>query len=305
MKSTTTDHTNKKSVPVAQAGAFRMGGDLPVYRLGFGAMRITGKGIWGEPEDRDEAIRVLRRAVELGINFVDTADSYGPEVSERLIAQALHPYPAGLVIASKAGFDRPGPNQWKENGRPEHLRAACEGSLRRLRLERIDLFQLHRIDPAVPAEDQLGALKDLQRQGKIRHIGLSEVSVDQIEHARTIIPISTVQNRYSLADRGSEDVLDYCEKSDIGFIPWFPLAAGDLTKANSPVARAASQSKCTVSQLALAWLLWRSPVMLPIPGTSQVAHLEENVAAASLKLDRTMLQELGKTVRPTGSRTAR
>jgi aryl-alcohol dehydrogenase-like predicted oxidoreductase len=267
-------------------------------------MRITGKGIWGEPQDRDEAIRVLRRAVELGINFIDTADSYGPEVSERLIAQALHPYPAGLVIATKAGFDRPGPNHWKENGRPEHLRAACEGSLQRLRLERIDLFQLHRIDPAVPAEDQLGTLKDLQKQGKIRHVGLSEVTVAQIEHARTIVPIRTVQNRYSLADRGSEGVLDFCEKSDIGFIPWFPLAAGELSRADSPVARAASQSKCTVSQLALAWLLWRSPVMLPIPGTSRVAHLDENVATAALKLDKTMLQELGKTVRTTGSRTA-
>jgi aryl-alcohol dehydrogenase-like predicted oxidoreductase len=306
MKSTSTDHTGKKSgVPVAQAGTFRIGEDLPVYRLGFGAMRITGKGIWGEPADRDEAIRVLRRAVELGINFIDTADSYGPEVSERLIAQALHPYPAGLVIATKAGFDRPGPDQWKENGRPEHLRAACEGSLRRLRLERINLFQLHRIDPAVPPEDQLGTLKDLQAQGKIRHIGLSEVTVDQIEHARTIAPISTVQNRYSLADRGSEAVLDYCEKSKIGFIPWFPLAAGDLSRADSPVARAAAQSKCTVSQLALAWLLWRSPVMLPIPGTSRVAHLEENVTAAALKLDRSMLEDLGKTVRTAGSRTAR
>lgn len=210
--------------PAKKAGEFLIGNDLPVTRLGFGAMRITGPGIWGEPADRPEAVRVLRRAVELGINFIDTADSYGPYVSEEIIAEALHPYPANLVIATKGGFDRPGPDLWIENGRPEHLRSACEGSLRRLRLDRIDLYQLHRIDPKVPAEDQLGTLKDLQAQGKIKHIGLSEVNVRQIEHARTIVPIVSVQNRYSISDRGSEAVLEYCEKENLGFIPWFPLA---------------------------------------------------------------------------------
>ncbi|MGA3186793.1 MAG: aldo/keto reductase [Bryobacteraceae bacterium] len=267
---------------------FQIGGDLPVHRLGFGAMRITGKGIWGEPQDRDEALRVLRRAVELGINFIDTADSYGPKVSEQIIAEALYPYPPGLVIATKAGFERPGPDQWKMNGHPAHLRSACEGSLLRLRLDRIPLYQLHRIDPAVPAEDQLGALKDLQAQGKIQHIGLSEVSVAQIEHARTIVPIVTVQNRYSVADQGAGDVVDYCERANIGFIPWFPLAAGKLDKLH----RTAAALNITASQLALAWLLWRSPVMLPIPGTSSVKHLEENVGAAFLKLDASTFEKL-------------
>jgi len=209
-----------------KAGEFIIGNDLRVTRLGFGAMRITGNGIWGEPADRAGAIRVLRRAVELGINFIDTADSYGPGVSEEIIAEALHPYPTDLVIATKAGFERPGPGRWVENGRPEHLRSACEGSLRRLRLGRIDLYQLHRIDPKVSAEDQLGTLKELQAQGKIKHIGLSEVSVRQIQHAQTIASIVSVQNRYSVTDRGSEDVLEYCEKQKIGFIPWFPLGAG-------------------------------------------------------------------------------
>jgi aryl-alcohol dehydrogenase-like predicted oxidoreductase len=276
---------------------FCIGGDLPIHRLGFGAMRITGKGVWGEPKDRSGAIRVLRRAVELGINFIDTADSYGPSVSEEIIAEALHPYPAGLVIATKAGFDRPGPDQWKENGRPEHLRAACEGSLRRLHLDYIDLFQLHRIDSKVPAEDQLGTLKDLQAQGKIKHIGLSEVSMAQIEHARTIVPIVTVQNRYSVADRGAEGVLDYCERENIGFIPWFPLGSGKLSSTGSVLSSAAARLKITTSQLALAWLLWRSPVILPIPGTSSVQHLEENIAAASLKLDENILREIGESVR--------
>jgi pyridoxine 4-dehydrogenase len=283
--------------PAVSAGEFRIGGDLPIHRLGFGAMRITGKGIWGEPKDHDEVIRVLRRAIELGINFIDTADSYGPGVSERLIAEALHPYPADLVIATKAGFVRPGPDQWTPNGRPEYLRACCDGSLSRLRLDRIDLFQLHRIDPAVPAEDQLGALKDLQAQGKIRHIGISEVTVAQIEHARTIVPIVTVQNRYSLADRSAEDVLEYCERSTIGFIPWFPLAAGKLTAPGGVLDRTAAEFSITTSQLALAWLLWRSPVMLPIPGTSSVAHLEENVATALLKLDESKLRGLGQAAR--------
>jgi pyridoxine 4-dehydrogenase len=275
-----------------KAGEFLIGGDLRVTRLGFGAMRITGDGVWGEPADRAEAVRVLRRAVELGINFIDTADSYGPHVSEEIIAEALYPYPADLVIATKGGFDRPGPNQWVENGRPEHLRSACEGSLRRLRLDRIDLYQLHRIDPKVPAEDQLGTLKDLQAKGKIRHIGLSEVTVRQIQHAQTIVPIVSVQNRYSITDRGSEDVLEYCEKEKMGFIPWFPLAAGRVSGSDSPIGRIAAQWKATPSQVALAWLLARSPVMLPIPGTSKVKHLEENVAAAELKIDASKLQAL-------------
>jgi aryl-alcohol dehydrogenase-like predicted oxidoreductase len=258
-------------------------------------MRITGDGIWGEPTDRAEAVRVLRRAVELGINFIDTADSYGPGVSEEIIAEALHPYPLNLVIATKGGFDRPGPNRWVENGKPQHLRSACEGSLRRLRLDRIDLYQLHRIDPKVPAEDQLGTLKALQAEGKVKHVGLSEVNVRQIQHARTIVPIVSVQNRYSLADRGSEDVLEYCEKEKIGFIPWFPLAAGRLSREESPIRLAAGQLKATPSQIALAWLLSRSPVILPIPGTSRVKHLEENVAAAGLKIDANKVQELSRS----------
>ena len=279
-------------VPAKKAGEFLIGGDLRVTRLGFGAMRITGEGVWGEPADRAEAVRVLRRAVELGINFIDTADSYGPAVSEEIIADALYPYPAGLVIATKGGFDRPGPNQWIENGRPEHLRSACEGSLRRLRLDRIDLYQLHRIDPKVPAEDQLGTLKELQARGKIKHIGLSEVTVRQIRHAQTIVPIVSVQNRYSITDRGSEDVLEYCEKEKMGFIPWFPLAAGRVSGSDSPIGRIAARWNATPSQVALAWLLARSPVMLPIPGTSKVEHLEENVAAAELKIDASKMQAL-------------
>jgi aryl-alcohol dehydrogenase-like predicted oxidoreductase len=261
-------------------------------------MRLTGAGIWGEPRDRNEAIRVLRRAVELGINFLDTADSYGPEVAERLIAEALYPYPADMVIATKGGFERPGPNKWVENGHPEHLRSACEGSLRRLRFDRIDLYQLHRIDAKFPAEDQLGTLRDLQAEGKIGDIGLSEVTVAQIAHARSIVPIATVQNRYSVADRAAEDVLDYCERSKIGFIPWFPLAAGELTGPGSVLDRSASELKVTKSQLALAWLLWRSPVIIPIPGTSRVKHLEENVAAAALELDDSKLRALGQTLQP-------
>jgi pyridoxine 4-dehydrogenase len=283
-----------KDTPAAKSGSFHIGGDLAVWRLGFGAMRITGKGVWGPPQDHDEAIRVLRRAVELGINFIDTADSYGPHVSEELIAEALHPYPAGLVIATKAGFDRSGPDQWTMNGNPEHLRKALDGSLRRLKVEQIDLYQLHRIDSKYPAEDQLGTLKDLQAQGKIKHIGLSEVSVSQIKHARKIVPIVSVQNRYSLADRAAEDVLEYCEHEKIGFIPWFPLAAGELSAPGSKLARTAAELKITTSQLALAWLLWRSPVMLPIPGTSHVNHLEENVAAAAIRVDDATMRQLGK-----------
>ncbi|HLK50746.1 MAG TPA: aldo/keto reductase [Bryobacteraceae bacterium] len=277
------------------AGEFLIGNDLRVARLGFGAMRITGKGIWGPPADRNEAVRVLRRAVELGINFIDTADSYGPAVSEEIIAEALHPYPAGLVIATKGGFDRPGPNQWVENGKPPHLRSACEGSLRRLRLDRIDLYQLHRIDPKIPAEDQLGALKDLQTQGKIKHIGLSEVSIRQIQHAETIVPIASVQNRYSITDRGSEDVLQYCETKEMAFIPWFPLGAGKISDGDSAVNRVAERGHVTPYQVALAWLLARSPVMLPIPGTSKVAHLEENVAAAGIKIGQAEFRELART----------
>ena len=280
--------------PARKAGEFLVGNDLRVTRLGFGTMRITGNGIWGEPADRAEAVRVLRRAIQLGINFIDTADSYGPGVSEDIIAEALYPYPADLVIATKGGFERPGPDRWVENGRPEHLRSACEGSLRRLRLDRIDLYQLHRIDPKVPVEDQLGTLKALQAEGKIKHIGLSEVSVGQIKHAQTIVPIVSVQNRYNVADRGSEDVLKYCEKEKMGFIPWFPLAAGQLSGGDSPIHRVAEQLKATPSQVALAWLLSRSPVILPIPGTSKVEHLEEDIAAAGLKIDENKMQELGR-----------
>ncbi|MGB2627816.1 MAG: aldo/keto reductase [Candidatus Acidiferrum sp.] len=276
------------------AGEFVIGNDLRVTRLGFGAMRITGDGVWGEPKSRTQAIQVLRRAVELGINLIDTADSYGPNVSEEIIAEALYPYPSGLVIATKGGFDRPGPNKWVENGKPEHLRTACEGSLRRLRLDRIDLYQLHRIDPKVPALDQLGTLKNLQSEGKIKHIGLSEVSLKQVQHAQSIVPIVSVQNRYSMTDRNSEDVLQYCEQHNLAFIPWFPLAAGKLSGTDSPLARLASQWQATPSQLALAWLLAKSPVILPIPGTSSVEHLEENIAAARLKFDGSKLQELSR-----------
>ncbi|HMD44140.1 MAG TPA: aldo/keto reductase [Candidatus Acidoferrum sp.] len=278
----------------SNAGEFLIGGDLRVTRLGFGAMRITGDGVWGEPKNRNTAIKVLRRAVELGINLIDTADSYGPNVSEELIAEALYPYPAGLVVATKGGFDRTGPNKWIENGKPDHLRSACEGSLRRLRLDRIDLYQLHRIDPKVPAEDQLGTLKDLQSEGKIKHIGLSEVSVKQIQHAQTIIQVVSVQNRYSMTDRSSEDVLHYCQQQKLAFIPWFPLGAGKLSGKESPLARLASQWRVTPSQVALAWLLAKSPVLLPIPGTSSIEHLEENIAAAGLRIGQDKVQELAR-----------
>ena len=283
--------------PAAKSGQFAIGGELQVNRLGFGAMRITGNGIWGPPKDRAESVRVLRRSIELGINFIDTADSYGPSVSEEIIAEALHPYHEGLVIATKAGFDRTGPNQWVMNGKPKHLREALEGSLKRLRLDHIDLYQLHRIDPEVPVEDQLGTFKDFQSEGKIKHVGLSEVSVEQIKHARKIVPIVSVQNRYSVADRAAEDVLEYCEKENIAFIPWFPLAAGDVSKSGHEIERAAGDLKITPSQLALAWLLWRSPVILPIPGTSSVKHLEENVATAALKIEPSKLKNLGKMAR--------
>jgi aryl-alcohol dehydrogenase-like predicted oxidoreductase len=275
-----------------KSGMFTIGGDLPVYRLGFGTMQLTGKGVWGEPADRQEAITVLRRAVELGITLFDTADSYGPEVAERLIAEALHPYPAELVIATKAGFQRPGPGRWVEDGRPSHLRQACEGSLRRLKLDRIDLFQLHRIDPKVPVEDQIGALLDMQNEGKIRHLGLSEVTVQQIETVRRMGPVATVQNRYNLVDRKSEDVLGYCTRANIGFIPWFPLATGNLAGPSSLLEHAARQLGAEPAQVALAWLLHKSPVMLPIPGTSRVSHLEENTAAAALRMDDSIMRAL-------------
>jgi pyridoxine 4-dehydrogenase len=278
--------------PAISSGTFYLSNDLPVHRLGFGTMRLTGAGIWGEPADRAEAVAVLRRAIELGITLIDTADSYGPEVAERLIAEALFPYPKDLVIATKAGLQRPGPGRWVEDGRPDHLREACEGSLRRLRLERIDLFQLHRIDPKVPMEDQIGTLLDLQRQGKIRHIGLSEVNVQQVEAVRRLAPVVSVQNRYNLVNRDSEDVVDYCTREDIGFIPWFPLATGNLAKPGGPLARAAVRLGAQPSQIALAWLLRRSPVMLPIPGTSKVEHLEENTAAAAITLDERTMREL-------------
>jgi pyridoxine 4-dehydrogenase len=272
------------TISAAASGTFTIGGDLTIHRLGFGAMRLTGPGIWGEPRDREEAIRVLKRAIELGVNFIDTADSYGPEVSEEIIAEALHPYPKGLVIATKAGLTRQGPNQWLPVGRPEYLRQQLEMSLRRLKLERIDLYQLHRIDPKVPVEESLGALKDLQGQGKIRHIGLSEVSPEEIAQSQKVVPIVTVQNRYNISDREHERTLQYCDQPQLGFIPWFPVAAGKLAKPGGPLDEVARRHGATVAQLSIAWLLHRSPVMLPIPGTSSVAHLEENIASAGLHL---------------------
>jgi pyridoxine 4-dehydrogenase len=280
---------------VAQAaGTFTLGGDLTVNRLGFGAMRITGKGVWGPPADRDECIRVLRRAVELGVNFIDTADSYGPFVSEELIREALSPYPDDLVIATKAGLLRTGPDVWIPLGFPAYLRQEVELSLRRLGLERIDLFQLHRIDDKFPLEDQVGELAALQREGKIRHIGLSEVDVKQLEAAQKIAPIVSVQNMYNLTARSAEPVLDACEAQGLGFIPWFPLAAGPLAAPDGPLQRIAADHHATASQLALAWLLKRSQVMLPIPGTSKVSHLEQNVAAAEITLSDEEFDTLSK-----------
>jgi pyridoxine 4-dehydrogenase len=280
----------------ATSGTFSLGGDLPVHRLGFGAMRITGPGIWGEPKDREEAKRVLKRLPDLGVNFIDTADAYGPEVSENLIAEALHPYPAGLVIATKGGFTRQGPNQWTVVGRPEYLRQCVEMSLRRLKLERIDLYQLHRIDPQVPVEDSLGELKKMQKEGKILHIGLSEVSVKEIERAQKTVAIVSVQNKYNVADRTHEGVLHFCEKHHLGFIPWFPMEQGKLNKPGSVLERAAQSHNATTAQIALAWLLHHSPVILPIPGTSSVKHLEENMAAAELKLTDAEWQSLEKGI---------
>ncbi len=262
---------------------FKIGGDLSVNRLGFGAMRITGDGIWGWPKDREEAKRVLKRAVELGVDLIDTADAYGPETSELLIAEALHPYPKGLVIATKGGNTRPGPGQWVPNGRPEYLTQCVEKSLQRLRLERIDLYQLHRVDPKVPMEESLGALKKMQEAGKIRHLGLSEVGPEQIERARKILPIATVQNQYNVGNRRWEDALKYCEKERLGFMPWSPVGGGRSLN-DAAVEAVAKAHGASVYQVAIAWLLAHSPVMLPIPGTSSVAHLEENVAAAKLQL---------------------
>jgi aryl-alcohol dehydrogenase-like predicted oxidoreductase len=260
--------------------------------MGYGAMRLTGRGIWGPPDDWAEAVRVLQRAVDLGVDFIDTANSYGPHVSEEIIAEALHPYPQGLVIATKGGLERPGPDKWTPNGRPEVLRRELEGSLRRLRLERIDLYQLHRIDPEVPADDQFGALRDFQREGLVRHVGLSEVSAAEIEAARRVLPIVSTQNRYNLGDRAWEPVVNYCEREGLAFIPWFPLSAGSLDD-TGPLARVAKRREATVYQVALAWLLARSPAMLVIPGTSSVGHLEENVAAAELTLTPEEIRELG------------
>jgi aryl-alcohol dehydrogenase-like predicted oxidoreductase len=271
-----------KLIDAGKSGTFKIGGDLEVSRLGFGAMRITGKGIWGPPEDVQEAGRVLRRLSEIGINFIDTADSYGPEVSERLIAE-LAPY-AGITVATKGGLLRPAPDQWVPRGDPQYLRQCVEGSLRRLRLERIDLWQLHRIDPKVPRDEQLAAIAELQREGLVRHVGLSEVKTEDIEAAQRHFVVATVQNLYNLVNRQSEAVVDYCEKHKIGFIPWFPLAAGSLAQPGGPLTALAERLGASPPQVALAWVLKRSPVMLPIPGTSSVKHLEENTAAAGLSL---------------------
>ena len=273
---------SKNEISASQAGTVSLGNELSVHRLGYGAMRLTGPGIWGPPKDRKAAVAVLRRAVELGVNFIDTADSYGPNVDEELIAEALHPYPAGLVIATKGGWERPGPNQWTHNATPDHLRKAVEGSLKRLRLDRIDVYQLHVPDPVVSLDDSVGTLADLKREGKIREVALSNVTQEHIERARRIVPIVSVQNRYSFADREWDYVVDYCERNKIGFIPWFPLGAGRI--AGEVLNQVAKAHHASPTQVALSWLLQRSPVMLPIPGTSSIEHLEENVAAASLRL---------------------
>jgi len=283
----TTSTVNAKA-----SGTFSIGGDLTVNRMGYGAMRITGDGIWGEPKDIEGAKKVLRHVVELGINFIDTADAYGPDVSEQLIGEALAPYAKGVVIATKGGLTRQGPNQWLPVGRPEYLTQQVEMSLRRLKIERIDLWQLHRIDPKVPVEASLGAIKKLQEQGKIRHIGLSEVKPHEIDQARKVVEIVSVQNQYNIGDRQHEDVVEYCAKHNIAFIPWFPVAAGKLAQPGGKLDSAAKKHQATVSQLSLAWLLHRSPVMLPIPGTTSVKHLEENVAAADVKLSAAEWKEI-------------
>ncbi|MGH4035614.1 aldo/keto reductase [Actinomycetota bacterium Odt1-20B] len=276
--------TDAPTRPAETAGTFELGGDLPVRRLGYGTMQLTGPGVWGEPEDPAEAVRVLRRAVELGVNLIDTADSYGPIVSEQLIRKALHPYADDLVIATKGGLTRSGPDDWRPVGRPEYLRQQTELSLRHLGVERIDLYQLHRIDPQVPLADQVGELKLLQDEGKIRHIGLSEVTVEQLKESRAYADIVSVQNHYNLAKRSAEDLLTYTEAENIAFIPWFPMATGELARPGGPLDAAAKDHGASPAQLALAWLLRRSPVLLPIPGTKSVAHLEENTAAAHIRL---------------------
>ena len=279
----------------SQAGTFKIGGDIEINRLGYGAMRITGPGIWGEPADRGEALRTLRRAPDLGINFIDTADSYGPDVSEELIREALHPY-ENVLIATKAGLTRPGPDQWAPNGRPEYLIEQAHLSLRKLGVERMDLWQLHRIDPTVPRDEQFGAVKKLIDDGVVRHAGLSEVSVDDIQAASKFFKVATVQNHYNLSNRTHEEVLAYCERNGIGFIPWYPLGGGELLKADSALMVAARRHNATASQIALAWLLKRSPVMLPIPGTSRVAHLEQNVGAAGIVLSDEEFSAIGGAV---------
>lgn len=284
--------TPAQSVSATLSGMFTLGGELSVNRLGFGAMRITGEGIWGPPKNKKEALAVLRRAVELGVNFIDTADSYGPNVSEELIAEALYPYPKDLVIATKGGWLRPGPNHWTHEASPEHLRSAVEGSLKRLRLDRIDVYQLHAPAPPTPFRDSVQALADLQREGKIRLVALSNVTREHVEKARKMVPIVSVQNRYSFADREWENVVDYCEQNGIGFIPWFPLGAGKV--ASEALHRVAKLHQATPMQVALAWLLQRSPVMLPIPGTSSVRHVEENIAAAGVKLTKSEFEELDR-----------
>jgi pyridoxine 4-dehydrogenase len=288
--------TNLKADAKA-GGTFTIGGDLKVNRLGFGAMRITGDGVWGDPKNPKEARAVLRRAVEIGIDFIDTADSYGPETSELLIAEVLHPYPKGLVVATKGGLTRPGPGAWEPVGRAPYLTQCVEMSLRRLKVDCIDLYQLHRFDERTPMEETLGALKKLQEQGKIKHIGLSEVTVDEIRKARKHVTVVSVQNLYNLSDRKHEDVVDYCTQEKLAFIPWFPMAAGDLAKPGGVLDTAAKKHGATVSQLALAWLLHRSPVILPIPGTSSVKHLDENTAAASLKLSEAEWKEIEKAAK--------
>jgi pyridoxine 4-dehydrogenase len=283
---------NKKELSAGLAGNVSLGGEISVHRLGFGAMRLTGEGIWGPPKDRNKALAVLRRAVELDVNFIDTADSYGPHVSEELIAEALHPYPAGVVIATKGGWNRPGPNQWTHDATPEHLRKAVEGSLKRLRLDRIDVYQLHMPDPVVPFEASVETLAQLRNEGKIRLVALSNVTQEHIERARKITPIVSVQNRYSFADREWDYVVDYCERNGIAFIPWFPLGAGKV--AGEVLHRVAQVRNASPTQIALAWLLHRSPMMLPIPGTSSVEHLEQNVAAASLRLSEEEYERLSR-----------
>ena len=282
--------------PAAAAGEITLGGDLTVKRMGYGAMRITGRGVWGEPDDVEGAKDVLRRAVELGVNLIDTADSYGPEVSERLIGEALAPYPDDLVIATKGGLVRGGPGDWRRDCRPDHLKQACEGSLRRLRVDRIDVYQLHTVDRSVPLADSVGALAELREEGKIRHVGLSNVTVEQLEEAREIVPVVSVQNRYSLSDQGHDPVLEACEREGLAFLPYFPLGGGDASSAEGEVERVARERGVGVVQVALAWLLARSPVMVPIPGTSSVEHLEENVAATGLRLDESELEAVAEAV---------